>query len=388
MQPSARRPISWRRRLLVTLVTLVIGAAATGFGPPGLLESSDAETPILGHQVPLARRMAAPTEASRAVVIVDDASGRVLYGDDEHVRLPMASTTKMMTALVALERGRLDQEIDVTIGAADLPGSSVMGLLVGDRLTLGDMLYGLLLPSGNDAALNIAWAIGGSEEGFVELMNQRAIALGLTDTHFVYSHGLDDPAHYSTAADLAQIARAALRNPTFARIVATKEHVVRGRLATYELENSNRLLGRADVEGVKTGTTDLAGSCLVSAFRRDGNRVIAVVLNASDIGRDEVAITLADYAFDAFTWARPTLAISPFDVPPGAALPSIPGDPRVALPAWQAPLLRTVVRGDQAIFLVGEQVVGTAPLTVASPSALPSPEASPLATPPPTGGNR
>src|SRR3990172_91439 len=178
-----------------------------------------------------------------------------------------------MTALLALERGQLDRLVRVDVDASQLGYSSVMGLRPGEELTLEDLLYGLLLPSGNDAALAVAGHLGGSVARFVDLMNQRAAELGLVNTHFANPHGLDAPEHYSSAADLVRLARTAMANPTFAKIVSTRERTVRGKLATYELRNTNRLLGTyPGVDGVKTGSTDAAGQCLVAAAQRGGGR--------------------------------------------------------------------------------------------------------------------
>jgi D-alanyl-D-alanine carboxypeptidase len=344
----------------LVLLALFLGASATGFGPPGLLDSSSGDRPVYAYQVPQARRSPPPTVAARSAVVIDEATGKTLFGRDEHQRLPMASTTKIMTALVAVERGQLDQMVTVDVDAADMPDSSVMGLRPGERLTLRDLLYGMLLPSGNDAAVAIARAVGGSEPAFVALMNRRAAELGLADTHFANPHGLDAPDHYTTAVDLAQIARVALRNPTIAQIVATKEKTIRGR-DTYNLKNTNRLLTRSDVEGVKTGTTDLAGSCLVAAFRRNGHPVISVVLNTPDYAPDSLA--LADYSYSTYAWVRPVLPIGPFDLDPatGQARIALAAEPLV-LPRWEAPLLRTIVDGQTARLAVGGETVGIAPL--------------------------
>ena len=351
------------------VLVLALGIFATGFGPPALVESSDAADPLYAYQVPLAQRLAPPSVGARGAVVMDEATGQVLYGKDERRRLPMASTTKMMTALLALERGQLSQVVRVDVNAAEMPDSSTMGLTPGERLTLEDLLYGLLLPSGNDAAVAIARAIAGSEPAFVDLMNQRAAELGLADTHFANPHGLDAPDHYTSAADLARLARVALRNPTFAQIVATRHKAVRGR-ATYDLTNTNPLLGRPDVEGVKTGHTDQAGSCLVAAFRRDGHRVLTVVLNSPDYVADSLA--LPDYAFAAYAWPTLSLPDGPLDRDPATGSPSVTlgQQPPIVLPAWQLPLLRAELPAGagEARFSVAGSPVVVVPLAEAAPA--------------------
>jgi D-alanyl-D-alanine carboxypeptidase (penicillin-binding protein 5/6) len=276
----------------------------------------------------------------------------------------MASTTKIMTALLALERGNLNQVVTVDVNAADMPDSSVMGLSPGERLTLRDLLYGLLLPSGNDAARQIARTIAGSEPAFVDLMNRRAAELGLADTHYANPHGLDAPGHYTSAADLAKLARIALRNPTFAQIVATQQKTVKGR-ATYDLHSTNPLLGQPGVEGVKTGHTDLAGACLVAAVRRDGHRVITVVLNSPDYSAE--ALALAYYAFAAYAWPTLSLPASPFDLGSSAGAPrlGLAQPPPVVLPAWEVPYLRADIApgGKEARFSVAGSPIATVPLT-------------------------
>lgn len=240
------------------------------------------------------KRAGQPDVAARAAAVLDLSTGAFLYSKNATARVPMASLTKMMTALLAVERGSLDQMVNVTVDSRTYVDSSLMGLLPGERLSLLDLLYGLLLPSGNDAADQIARTIGGSEQAFVGLMNDRAKQLGLNDTHYANPHGLDDPNHYSSAVDLARLASVALQNPTFAKIVQTSARTVRG-VRTYQLKNTNKLLPRDDVFGVKTGNTDAAGRCTVVLFRRQGRDMIVVVLNSVD--RDGVALRLANYAY-------------------------------------------------------------------------------------------
>lgn len=361
---------------LVAVLLLVLGLSATGFGPPGLVPSSSTQDPLQAYQVPAVQRMAAPPIGAAAAIVVDEQTGQVLFASDERRRLPMASTTKIMTALLALERGQPAQMVKPRITAADMPGSSLMGLVPGEQLPLSDLLYGLLLPSGNDAAIAIAEAVGGSEAGFVELMNRRAAELGLANTRFANPHGLDAPGHYTTAADLAQLTRIALRQRAFAEIVATREKTVQGK-ATYRLRNTNPVLGQPGVEGVKTGHTDLAGACLVTVVRRDGHRVVTVVLNSPDYGAE--SLTLAEHAFSGYVWTRLTLPDSPLErqlsagVAPAAGIQA----PVVPIPAWQQPYVRVHVLPEarEARLKVAGSTIATLPL-VESGSATPRPTQS------------
>ncbi len=220
--------------------------------------------------------------SANAAVVVNGDSGDVLYSHNGDVRLPMASTTKIMTALVLLENCKnLDEEIVTTKEMVTVEGSS-MGLLPGDRVSYRALLYGMMLASGNDAANTVAIAVGGSVAGFVELMNKKAQDLGLKNTHFVTPSGLDAEGHYTTAYELALIARAALKNSDFAEAAAAKSATLCYGNPPYKrsVSNHNRLLRMYDdVIGVKTGFTKKSGRCLVSAARRDGKLVIAVTLN-------------------------------------------------------------------------------------------------------------
>jgi D-alanyl-D-alanine carboxypeptidase (penicillin-binding protein 5/6) len=218
--------------------------------------------------------------ASGAIVLSD--FNQIYYDLNSHVRVPMASTTKMMTAIVAVRYGDLDME--VVIDESDLVGESTMGLWAGEVVTLHDLLYGLLLPSGNDAATAIARSLGwrsdttSSDEAvanFVDLMNETAREYGLEDTHYMNPHGLDEWGHYSTPYDLAIILRAALREPVLREVMQTPA-IQRGE---HDLYNGNRLLGiRGDILGGKTGFTDNAGFCLAAAAYGNNRFVIAVVV--------------------------------------------------------------------------------------------------------------
>lgn len=243
-----------------------------------------------------------PILNSRRCVIFDRTSKTVMYGKNEELRSAMASTTKIMTATIALENGNLQEEITIDRKAAGTGGSR-LGLKRGDKITLNDLLYGLMLRSGNDAAVAIAEHIGGSVEGFAELMNQKATELGLKDTHFVTPHGLDSSEHYTTALELAKLTDYALKNEKFAKIVATKSTTISINGNPRQLSNTNELLGVLNgVIGVKTGFTNGAGRCLVTETKRGDMDIIVVVLGA-DTKKDRTkdSIKLIEYAFSNFT---------------------------------------------------------------------------------------
>ena len=238
---------------------------------------------------------------ARAACILEMQTGRVLFAEGMHDRLPMASTTKVMTALLAIERGNLQDEVTCSENAFGVSGTSIY-LQQGETLTLEELLLGLMLSSGNDAAVAIAEYIGGTTAAFVDLMNARARQLGAVNTHFANPHGLPDDAHYTTAYDLALIAREAMRNDTFRRIVSTQRASISwaGRTYNRQLTNKNRLLSTyPGATGVKTGFTSRAGRCLVFGARRDGLELIGVVLGCPD-WFDE-AERLMDGCYDTYT---------------------------------------------------------------------------------------
>lgn len=220
--------------------------------------------------------------SASSAVLIEAESGRVLYEKDADKRRPMASTTKIMTALVALENADLDMSVKIPMEAVGIEGSSVY-LTEGETLTLRELLYALMLRSANDAAAAIAIAVGGSVSDFSEMMNEKAEEMGLTDTHFDNPHGLDSEEHYTTARELALITAEALKNEVFREIVSTyKKLLPLGNVPDRRLVvNHNRLLRTYEgCIGVKTGFTKKDGRCLVSAAERDGVTLIAVTLNA------------------------------------------------------------------------------------------------------------
>lgn len=235
--------------------------------------------------------------SAAACVIMDARSGRLLLSHNENKALPMASTTKVMTALLAIERGCLTDPVTCSRNAFGVPGTSIY-LAQGETLSLEQMLYGLMLQSGNDAAVAIAEHIGGSVEEFCRMMTRRAAELGCSDTVFLTPHGLPCNGHQTTALDLALIAREAMQNDTFRHIVSTRRTTIpwEGRSYDRVLNNKNRLLSTYEgATGVKTGYTRAAGRCLVFGAKRDEMEVIGVVLNCSN-WFDEAA-RLMDTAF-------------------------------------------------------------------------------------------
>lgn len=242
-----------------------------------------------------------PEINSRAYVVIDRNSNRILCGKNETQKRKMASTTKIMTALVILEKGNLDQTIEISKKAANTGGSR-LGLKTGDKITVRDLLYGLMLRSGNDAAVALAEYAGGDIAQFSTLMNQKAEELGLTNTHFETPHGLDSDEHYTTAYELALLANEAMKNKTFATIVGTKTITITINGYPKALNNTNELLGNlAGVYGIKTGFTNGANRCLVTACQRDNLDIICVVLGADTKKcRTTDSIKLIEYTFNNF----------------------------------------------------------------------------------------
>lgn len=242
-----------------------------------------------------------PSIDAAAAVLIEQSSGRILYQKNADVQLPMASTTKIMTAYSAIVHGDLDEEMQVPASVVGVEGSSIY-LEEGERLSLEDLLYGLMLRSGNDAAEAIALMVGkGDRQRFIEMMNMDAAALGLSATHFENPHGLPADGHFTTAFELAKITAAAYNYSAFAQIVQTKRHVIPwdGHEFDRAMVNKNKLLTSYEgANGVKTGYTKAAGRCLVSGAKRNGMQLIAVVLNCPDMWNASEA--LLDYGFAQF----------------------------------------------------------------------------------------
>ena len=226
--------------------------------------------------------------------VMDMQTGQVLYEKNAHEKHSMASTTKIMTALLAIENGNPDDMVKVSKNAAGTEGTSLY-LAAGDTVLLSDLIYGLMLQSGNDAAIAIAEHISGSVDAFAAEMTKRAKDIGAANTAFQNPNGLDAEGHYTTAYDLALITRAALANHTFAEICATKQKSIRN--GTQTVINHNKLLAMyPGCVGVKTGFTKKTGRCLVSSAQKDGRQFICVTLNAPDDWNDHTR--LLNYAFD------------------------------------------------------------------------------------------
>lgn len=243
--------------------------------------------------------------SAKACIMIEAVTGNVIYEKNSHDRLPMASTTKIMTTILSLESGDLDTQFTVDSNAIKVEGSS-MGLLEGDIVTKRALCYGMMLPSGNDSANATAIKLGGSFENFAKMMNDKAKQIGMNDTLFVTPSGLDEGGHCSTAYDMALLTRYALKNPDFREICGTYTAQVNFGNPPYDrwLKNSNKLLNMYDgVIGVKTGFTDDAGRCLVSACERDGVTLIVVTLNAPNDWNDHMS--LYDYGFSQVSMQSP-----------------------------------------------------------------------------------
>ena len=240
---------------------------------------------------------------SRSCVVLDRKSKYILYGKNENKKVKMASTTKIMTAIIVIENNQLDKTVEVSKKAAGTGGSR-LGLKVGDKITIKHLLYGLMLCSGNDAAVALAEAVAGDVSNFAKLMNKKAHDLGLTNTNFETPHGLDSENHYTTAYELALLTDYALQNPTFLNIVGTKNYTVNINGYPKTLTNTNELLGNLNgVYGVKTGFTNGANRCLVTSCKRGDMDIICVVLGADTKNfRTQDSIKLIEYAFKTYTY--------------------------------------------------------------------------------------
>lgn len=271
------------KRFICSIVSVVIGIISVNQLQVGALEVS-----------------------AKACIMIEAVTGNVIYEKNSHDRLPMASTTKIMTTILSLESGDLDTQFTVDSNAIKVEGSS-MGLLEGDIVTKRALCYGMMLPSGNDSANATAIKLGGSFENFAKMMNDKAKQIGMNDTLFVTPSGLDEGGHCSTAYDMALLTRYALKNPDFREICGTYTAQVSFGNPPYDrwLKNSNKLLNMYDgVIGVKTGFTDDAGRCLVSACERDGVTLIVVTLNAPNDWNDHMS--LYDYGFSQVSMQSPT----------------------------------------------------------------------------------
>ncbi|MHB0977616.1 MAG: D-alanyl-D-alanine carboxypeptidase family protein [Candidatus Aquicultorales bacterium] len=242
-----------------------------------------------------------PARKSAAYILVDSSTKKTLLETDADARRAMASTTKMMTALIVAEKLKLDEEVAAGKAVLALEGAG-LGIKVGETFTVRELLYGMMLRSANDAAFLLAEKVSGSSRTFVAEMNARAASLGLKNTHYVNPHGLDEAGHYSSARDLAAIAAEVLKNPSLREIISTKSWVFDRSGKQETLTNRNRLIGSYQAAtGVKTGSTDDAGYCLVASAKQDNRELVAVVLGAPDeASAASYSQELLEYGFSLF----------------------------------------------------------------------------------------
>ena len=242
-----------------------------------------------------------PNLNAKSAVIYDSTTKQIIWGKNENDKRPMASTTKIMTAIVVIENSNMSDVVTISKKAASTGGSRLK-INAGDKITVNDLLYGLMLRSGNDAAVALAEHVSGDLVSFADLMNKKAKDLGLKNTHFITPHGLDDSQHYTTAYELALLTDYALRNETFAKIVNTKNTTININTGSRTINNTNELLGYINgVNGVKTGFTNNAGRCLVTSCARNNNKIITVVLGCdTKKQRTSDSINLIEYAFQNY----------------------------------------------------------------------------------------
>ncbi|PRX75538.1 D-alanyl-D-alanine carboxypeptidase [Bacillus sp. V-88] len=248
--------------------------------------------------------LAAPSVSAQKAILMDQETGRILYEKDAHTQSRIASITKIMTAILAVESGKLDQEVTVSQNAAGTEGSSLY-LKAGEKIKLEDLVYGLMLRSGNDGAVAIAEFVGGSLDGFVYMMNEKAKEIGMENTHFSNPHGLDDHEdHYSTAYDMAVLTRYSMGNDRYKEIAGTKVHTAPNPDEKWDRKwkNKNRLLTELYKysTGGKTGYTKLAKRTLVSTASKDGENLIAVTLNGPDDWNDHIG--MFEYGFKQYDY--------------------------------------------------------------------------------------
>ena len=331
------------RRILVCLLLGMMALFTLGFTPPTLVDREIAPTQrrTLGQLRQLAQFQQTPAVASRAYLVYDAQAEATLMAINPDIPLAQASLTKLMTALLVLEREAAEPgflQSTVRVQPSDLVGGANMGLVSGESLTVEDLLWGLLIPSGNDAATALARVTAGGVDGFVQAMNRRAAELGLTETHFVNPEGLDAPGHHTSAQDALTLTQVNWAFPLFRRIVGTASVTVAG----HALQSTNEMLGTfAGVNGVKTGTTDVAGQCLVVSVEQDGRQRLVVVLGSSNRYAD--ARTLLTQADLFFSWPRNPAAsgrLTALDRMMGAEgqvwlLQPLGAAPDVLLPRWQ-----------------------------------------------------
>ncbi|MGH7622383.1 MAG: D-alanyl-D-alanine carboxypeptidase family protein [Gemmatimonadaceae bacterium] len=268
--------------------------AAAEVRPPQTASSPLAHTSPAATATP---PVGLPFVSAQSIAVIDSSCGALIYGLNEHAHLPPASLTKLMTAAVAMDQADPSEMITSNVDSAQLStdtGSTIMGLEPGDQLSLLDLLYGLLLPSGNDAAIAIAEGVSGTQAKFVDLMNAKAKSLALNDTHFTNPHGLDDPDLYSSAYDMAILASYVMQNPTLRQIVGTENY--QPNWNGPEVWNGNRFLAEYHgADGVKIGYTEASAQTIVASATRNGRSIIASLMKSQDRYADSEH--LLDWAF-------------------------------------------------------------------------------------------
>jgi len=331
------------RRALACLLLGGMALFTLGFTPPTLVdrEAAPSQRRTLGQLRQQTQFQRSPAVGSLAYLVYDVRADATLMSINPDTPLAQASLTKLMTSLLILEREAAQPgflQSTVTVQPTDLVDGTSMGLRVGEILTVEDLLWGMLIPSGNDAATALARFTGGSVDAFVQAMNGRAAELGLTQTHFANPEGLDAPGHHSSARDLLALTQRNWAFPLFRRMVGTAAATVAG----HPLRSTNELLGSfAGANGVKTGTTELAGQCLVLSVERDGRQRLVVILGSRDRYTD--ARTLFAQADLFFSWSRsPTASgrLTPLDRMLGAEkrvwlVRPLGEAPALLLPRWQ-----------------------------------------------------
>ncbi len=323
--------------VLFISVFFLLSPFLLGFGPPTLVESDDVKLPVGKTQLGLLASAQAPPQLARATVIMDLGTGRVVFQRNANAHLPEASITKIMSAIVAMENADLNAKVSIV--KEDIVEGSAMGIQPGDSFTVEQLLWGLLVPSGNDAAMALARHVGGGSVGrFVEMMNQKAKELRLENTNFVNPHGLHAVNHYSSAYDIAVMSYYALKYPLFAKMVSTGEYDIQSP-RVLKLQTSNQLLYmNADipgVTGVKTGYTEEALDCLVASVDREGHKILTVALGSTN--RVSATRSLIDYAYKNFSWTPLNAPFSLRGNPSGQLAPA--SQTEVMLPSWQAGLV-------------------------------------------------
>lgn len=289
--------------ILVVSLPLIVNLTEDHLLTLEIPQNNSAVSGIQKYNIPpVSKNIPAPILTARAILVKDLTTGTILYQKESSVSLPIASTTKIMTALVASEYFKANSILEVKTGAG-VSGSKI-GLVSGEELSFRSLLYGMLLNSGNDAAYALAENYPGGVLGFVSAMNKKALELNLQNTHFDNPAGFDSPNHYSSAKDLSIITEEALKNPSLSRIFATKETSIFSldKKYTHPLANLNKLLSKVKgVLGVKTGFTEGAKENLVTFVDRDGHQILTVVLGSDD--RFGESTKLIEWAYRNFQWS-------------------------------------------------------------------------------------